>query len=77
MAGNVITDLSGITGYALLIIVGLAIWIGIPILNAEFGTQIMTDLITVINGYPIYMNRGIGGGLAGIGVLSYLGFRLN
>ena len=75
MGGNVIADLSGITGYALLIIIGFAIWVGIPILNAQFGTEIMTDLITVIDGYPIYMYRGIGGGLAGIGILSYLGFR--
>ncbi|MBV0901830.1 hypothetical protein [Haloarcula salina] len=75
MAGNIIADISGITGYALMIILGMAIWVGVPIANTVFGTHIMTDLIMVFNDYPIYMYRGLGGGLMGLGTISYIGFR--
>jgi len=65
------------TGYGLIFLAGLAIWIGVPVLNTTFGTGIMTGYVSlpIIGGSPLY--AAIGGGLAGTGFIIYIGHLLN
>ena len=64
------------TGYALLIISGLFVWIGVPILNSVFGTNIMTSFYTAPIVGTHQTNVLLGGGLVSGGIISYAGFRL-
>ena len=63
------------TGYSLLFLGGLFVWIGVPVINSVFGTASMTGVIAlpVIGSLP--MNVAFGGGLVLFGLLSYAGFR--
>lgn len=63
------------TGYGLLIIVGLAVWIGVPVINSVFGTSIMASTMSlpVVGDNPLYVV--IGGGMALTGFLGYIGHR--
>lgn len=63
------------TGYSLVFIAGLVVWIGVPVLNSAFDTAIMTSVQTfpVIGSHQ--MNVVIGGSLLAFGLVSYAGFR--
>lgn len=63
------------TGYSLLFLSGLFVWVGVPVLNSKFGTSIMTShqIVPVIGIHQ--MNVVLGGGLLAFGLISYMGFR--
>lgn len=64
------------TGYGLMTIIGFAIWICVPVINSVFEVAVMSSTATIpiieIT-RPLYVI--IGGGLASIGILGYLGHR--
>ena len=63
------------TGYSLFFIAGLAIWVGVPILNSMFGVGTMTGYLTLPIIGTQQMNVVFGGGLMALGLISYAGFR--
>jgi len=63
------------TGYSLLFISGLFVWIGVPVINSVFSTSVMTATQTLPVVGPLQLNVLIGSGLLLFGILSYSGFR--
>jgi hypothetical protein len=75
MVGNVWIDGDEISGYVWLILIGFAIWIGVPVVNSTFGTSIMTFEV-VVRSIVLQGNAAVGGSLAFTGFASYVMFRI-
>lgn len=73
MAGNL--SLPWDTGYALFIIAGFGIWIGVPVINSVFDLTLMTSTTEIPSVGTYQINVAIGGGMASIGILGYIGHR--
>ena len=63
------------TGYALFIILGFGIWIGVPVINVTFGLSLMSSSVFLPVVGTHSLNTVVGGGMALIGILGYIGHR--